>query len=145
VNVAIVGAEGAKFTPKAALVAKTLIRRILAPPDAVLVSGHCHLGGIDIWAEEIAKALGRKMIIHIPTVLSWREGFKPRNLLIVRDAEVLHNITVSCYPPAWKSMRFSVCYHCKTNAHVKSGGCWTARKMLAEQRPAYWHIIANGR
>lgn len=132
------GSEKAKFTEVTELAAKQLIRTILQPGD-ILSSGHCHLGGIDIWAEEIAKEEGcyDENYIFPPKILRWSGGFRERNLKIARNSEEVHNITVSEYPSDYKGMRFKKCYHCDTTEHVKSGGCWTAKK----SKRAYWHVI----
>lgn len=139
-NVGIVGHEAAKFTRLGEAEAKRIITELLLPEDAVLVSGHCPLGGVDIWAEEIADQLGRAKIIHPPKANNWEGGFKPRNLLIARDSEVCHCIVVNVLPPSYRGRRFPVCYHCRSYDHVKSGGCWTARKAKA----AKWHIVEQG-
>lgn len=141
-HIGIVGNEGAKFTPEAEEKARAIIRRLLAEP-CVMVSGHCHLGGIDIWAEEEAKALGRETSIWIPAALNWSNGYKPRNIQIARKSDEVHCIVVATYPESYKGMRFQWCYHCETREHVKSGGCWTAK--YAQKRygkPAKWHVVA---
>lgn len=141
-NHGIVGNEAAKFTPTTEMAAKGLIREILARPDAVGVSGHCHLGGVDIWMEEIADELGRGKIIHIPVNRRWRpHGFEERNLFIVRDSTIVHNIVVAAYRPGYNGMRFESCYHCNSADHVKSGGCWTAKKAALKGKPAFIYII----
>jgi hypothetical protein len=126
VYVGIVGHEAAKFTGENERFARVIIRELLRPDDAVLVSGHCPLGGIDIWAEEEATALGRPMKIFAPKVDNWEHGFKPRNLQIAQTSDIVHCIVVSSYPAMYTGRRFNFCYHCKTSAHIKSGGCWTA-------------------
>lgn len=136
-NVGIVGHEAAKFTDDGERQAREVIRMLLAPPNAVLVSGHCHLGGIDIWAEEEADALGRKKLIFPPKSLDWANGYKPRNLLIAQNSDVVHCIVVKTLPADYKGMRFKLCYHCKTDAHVKSGGCWTALRCPTRK----WHVV----
>ncbi len=144
-RVGIVGAEGRKFTPRAEARAKRLILSLLAPGD-IVVSGGCHLGGIDQWAEEAAGILGLPApIVHRPASLAWSTGYKPRNLLIARDADVLHNIVVDVLPPDWSGMTFPFCYHCgRGSGHVKSGGCWTAKQVQRLGKPAHWHVIDNG-
>lgn len=141
-RVGIVGAEAAKFSPGAAHRAKELIRSLLHPGD-VVVSGGCHLGGVDIWAVALAAERGLPPpIVHLPKVRSWAEGYKPRNLLIARDAEILHNIVVDVLPDGFTGMRFAYCYHCgKMAQHVKSGGCWTAKQAQRLGKPAVWHVI----
>lgn len=57
VYVGIVGHAADKFTPKTKSKAISIIEELLSPENSVLVSGHCHLGGIDIWAEEVARHL----------------------------------------------------------------------------------------
>lgn len=136
-RVGIVGHEGAKFTPETEAKAREVIRdilRVLVPGadslDAV-VSGHCHLGGIDIWAEEEAKRAGIPTRIYPPKRLTWSGGYKERNLQIAADSDVVHCIVVARLPESYTGMRFEYCYHCKTKDHVKSGGCWTAKRAKA--------------
>lgn len=142
--VGIVGAEGAKFTRHGERQAKRLILLLLAPGD-VVVSGGCHLGGVDLWAEQAAAYLELPApIIFRPASRAWSTGYKPRNLLIAERCDVLHNIVVDSYPPGWTGMTFDFCYHCGKDAgHVKSGGCWTAKQARRLGKPAHWHVIQN--
>lgn len=141
-NYGIVGNEEAKFVVLTRMAAKGIIREILADPKSVMVSGHCHLGGIDIWAEEVADELKLPKIIHAPVNRRWRpHGFEERNLLIVRDSHQVHNIVVSEYPPDYHGIKFDSCYHCNSSDHVKSGGCWTAKKAALKGKPAFIYII----
>lgn len=136
-RIGIVGHEAAKFTRPQEKRARQIIRELLAPPDAIVVSGHCPLGGIDIWAEEEAIAMGRDRLIYAPAEQSWERGYKPRNLLIAQNSDIVHCIVVAKLPDDYKGMRFKLCYHCKTDAHVKSGGCWTALRCPKRQ----WHVV----
>ena len=145
-KIGIVGSGADKFTPRLERQAKQLLREILSEPGAVLVSGHSPVGGIDIWAEEISRELGLpEPIIHAPEVNQWnppgRYGYKARNLDIARDSDVLHVIVVTSYPPDYQGMRFSACYHCKTDTHVKSGGCWTGKQAEKMGRKVIWHVL----
>lgn len=77
--VGIVGSEAAKFTPETEKRAREIIRSILIRPGITAVSsGHCHLGGIDIWAEEEAKKLGvyaHGGFIFPPKDHTWSNGY----------------------------------------------------------------------
>lgn len=143
IHVGIVGHEAAKFTPATEAAAREIIRKLLEPPDVVVVSGHCHLGGIDIWAEEIAKELGAydPELIFPPKKLQWAGGYKDRNILIARNSDIVHCIAVAELPPGYTGMRFEGCYHCNTSGHVKSGGCWTAKYAQRLGKQAKWHVI----
>jgi hypothetical protein len=138
--IGIVGHEAAKFTADTEAMARSIIRSLLSPPEAVLVSGHCHLGGIDIWAEEEADALGRAKDIFAPKKLVWGgpDGFQSRNLKIATRSDVVHCLVIAEYPPTYTGMRFDYCYHCHTHDHIKSGGCWTARRCHGG---GVWHVI----
>lgn len=140
-RIAIVGHEAAKFDKESEREAKDYIRSILSPGD-VVVSGRCPLGGIDVWAEEIAAELGLETDIYPPASNDWTFGFKPRNIKIAEHCDVIVCIVVDCLPGGYKGRRFPMCYHCKTDQHVKSGGRWTA---LYAQRvcgvPATWVVI----
>lgn len=141
--VGIVGHEAAKFTKETEELARHIIRELLKDPGAILCSGRCPLGGIDVWAEEEYAKLNRpKPFIYPPKVNSWLGGYKPRNILIAKTSHVVHNIVVEKYPPNYKGMTFDYCYHCNTEEHVKSGGCWTAKYAHDKLRkPAYWHLV----
>jgi hypothetical protein len=135
-KIGIVGSEAAKFTSDTSVIAKQIIREILYSDFCyrgyypIVVSGHCHLGGIDIYAEEVATELGLETRIFPPKNLNWSTGYKPRNLQIARESDVVYCITVKDYPPNYAGMRFSYCYHCGTNDHIKSGGCWTVKEAI---------------
>lgn len=142
-NVGIVGHEALKFTQETEAQARAIIRGILdhEGTDDVLVSGGCHLGGIDIWAEEEADRLGLRKIIHKPKSRSWSTGFKSRNILIAKDSDVVHVIVVKSLPASYRGMKFKLCYHCGSTDHIKSGGCWTAKYAERLGKPARWYEI----
>lgn len=137
-KIGIVGHEAAKFTKSGEQQARKIIYNLLDNNrEATLVSGHCHLGGIDIWAEEIADMLGIAKIIFPPRTFVWSTGYKPRNIQIANTSDIVHCIVVNKLPLSYKGMRFTSCYHCGTKEHIKSGGCWTAKRA----KQAQWHII----
>lgn len=140
--VGIVGSEQAKFTPHTEAEARAKIYELLTEPGVEgVVSGACHLGGIDAYAAEIGRELGLRVIEHAPKTLAWSTGYKPRNLLIARDGDECHCITVRVLPPGYNSMVFRLCYHCGTDAHVKSGGCWTVKQAKLMGKPGFIHVI----
>ncbi len=124
----IVGSEEAKFTIDTRREAYKKITEVIDKykPNKV-VSGACHLGGIDVWAIDIAREKGIQTQDFPPKVLKWLEGYKPRNIEIAEESDVVICITLKELPFEYKGMRFMLCYHCGTNDHVKSGGCWTMR------------------
>jgi len=146
IHVGIVGHEAKKFTPETEARARLVIRGLLQPLVGdflnAVVSGRSPLGGIDVWAEEEAGALGIATLIFPPRTNHWATGYKIRNLQIAEASDIVHCIVVRDLPPGYTGMRFPQCYHCLkggcTYPHVKSGGCWTALK--CKQR--MWHVIA---
>lgn len=126
VRIGIVGSEAAKFTPETEAQARAMIRQLLQPGD-VVVSGGCHLGGIDIWAAEEGRLLGLEVVEYLPSVRAW-SGYKARNMRIARNSDRVVCITVKALPINYTGMRFEYCYHCGTTDHVKSGGCWTVKQ-----------------
>jgi hypothetical protein len=131
-SVGIVGSEAAKFTLSAEKLARETIERIIdAHRPQRVVSGGCHLGGIDIWAEEVSRGRGIPTVIHLPERRSWSGGYKERNLRIATDSDIVYCITVKTLPDGYHGMRFSRCYHCQTDSHVKSGGCWTVKQAIS--------------
>lgn len=130
-NLGIVGVEGKKFTPETELTARRIIRELVeAFEPEYLVSGHCHLGGIDIFVEEEAASLGVPTLIYPPKRFQWEGGYKPRNLAIVRHSDSVFCLTIKELPQEYDGMRFKLCYHCDSDKHVKSGGCWTVKQAL---------------
>lgn len=124
-SVGIVGCEAAKFTPQTEKRARASIRELIRNAKLV-VSGACHLGGVDIWAIEEAKKLGIPTKEFAPEKKHW-EGYKARNIQIAEASDKVYCITVRKLPKTYKGMRFPLCYHCGTTNHIKSGGCWTVK------------------
>lgn len=139
-RIGIVGSEAAKFTPETEALARLAIRGLLAPGD-VVVSGACHLGGIDIWAIEEARSLGLECREWPPARLVWEGGYKQRNLQIARDSDKVVCITVRELPPGYSGMKFKLCYHCGVDSHVKSGGCWTVKQAKLMGKPTEVIVI----
>lgn len=139
--IGIVGSEEVKFTTETEQKAREIIRQLLTQPNVLgYCSGHCHLGGIDIWTEEIGDELAITSYVYPPRVLSW-EGYKERNIKIATVSTEVHCITVKKLPHDYTGMRFSLCYHCKTSDHVKSGGCWTMKHAVKLGKKTQLHII----
>jgi hypothetical protein len=128
--IGIVGSEAAKFTEKTETEARRIIIELLHTkenPVTKVVSGGCHLGGIDQWAIEAAEAFDVDYTIYPPSVHRWSDGYKPRNQKIAEASDKVVCITIREFPPDYKGLRFPYCYHCKTSDHIKSGGCWTVK------------------
>lgn len=148
-KIGIVGHGADKFTIESVLWAKEQIKQIMIKnPDAIFVSGHSPVGGIDIWVEDIAKDLGMETDIKSPTDHSWdgSYGFKARNIDIAKS-DVVYVILVDQYPLNYMGRRFIDCYHClrhgKHQRHVKSGGCWTGWKAIELGNKAEWIIYGE--
>ena len=141
--VGIVGHAANKFTPETEEKARRLIRELLHHPDSVACSGHCHLGGIDIFVEEEYAKLNRSTppFIFPPKKRGWTGGYEDRNKLIAETSHEVHNIVVAKYPPNYDGMEFGECYHCHTKDHVKSGGCWTLKYAKRLGKKTQQHII----
>jgi hypothetical protein len=136
--IGIVGSEAKKFTEEGKKAAKALIYNLVINPRVTeVVSGDCHLGGIDEWAREITGELGKKFTGFAPHKLNWVEGYRPRNLRIAHRSDEVHCITVNRLPDDYDGMRFAFCYHCHTDTHTKSGGCWT----MKQSRRGILHVI----
>jgi hypothetical protein len=125
-KIGIVGSEQAKFTKKTERFARESIRYMLNKKD-IVISGECHLGGVDSYAREVAEELGLKFIGYAPKNRSWASGYKPRNIKIAEASDLVICITLRKLPKKYKGMKFDLCYHCGTKDHVKSGGCWTMK------------------
>lgn len=140
-SLGIVGHEAAKFTKGGEAAARWHIRDLINhyQPEEV-VSGDCPLGGVDIWTEEEAKALGVPFRACSPRQHSWEGeyGFKARNLDIAKS-DVVACVVVKDLPETYRGRRFDGCYHChdRIPAHAKSGGRWTSWRAPARE----WRII----
>jgi hypothetical protein len=147
-KIGIVGSEGVKFTKIGEARARDAIRGLLTTGDTV-VSGHCHLGGIDIWAEEVAAEQGLPTLIFPPRELNWNNGYKPRNLQIAHNSDKVVCITIDTLPADYDGMRFPKgCYHCQKAGrphldHIKSGGCWTVLQAMKKGKEGQWIVITN--
>lgn len=133
----IVGCKAARFTDATEAMARKYIEdAIVAHRATTVVSSHCHLGGVDIWAEDAAREFGLELITHEPTQLTWqgKGGFRDRNLRIARESDHVLCVTVDWCPQNAHRMYNGPkgCYHCNKPSrggvppHVPSGGCWTA-------------------
>lgn len=154
-NIGIVGSEAIKFTQAGRDSACEAIHNILEEHTGdneipTIVSGECHLGGIDIWAKEIALEWNCGYIGYPPRDHTWSGGFKPRNLQIAHNSDIVVCITVDKLPEDYKGMKFpGGCYHCiKSNnglkePHVKSGGCWTVLQAIKKGKVGKWIVINN--
>lgn len=137
----IVGSEQAKFTPDTELAARDAVKSLIDAyaPEAIC-SGCCHLGGVDLYAEQAAKEHGLPFIACPPKSKSWELGYKPRNIEIATKSDHVVCITVKELPPTYSGMKFSLCYHCGSKDHVKSGGCWTTKYARKLGKPG-WTIV----
>ena len=140
-NIGIVGSEAAKFTSITEDKARQIIRSIISGNNKV-VSGKCHLGGIDIWAIEEAIKLGLPYIEFPPKRLTWSNGYKERNLQIAKNSDMVFCITLKELPDTYIGMKFTYCYHCNTNTHIKSGGCWTVKQAKLMGKPGEVIVIS---
>jgi hypothetical protein len=142
----IVGHAADKFTPHDADRARAAIRQlILRHNPQWVISGRSPLGGVDVWAIEEARRLGFKTFEFAPRVNSWGApgGYRDRNLQIAKKCDhvaviVLRHLKAS----SPKGFVFPACYHCEGQSdypgpHVKSGGCWTARRAQSRE----WVIL----
>lgn len=142
VRIGIVGSEAAKFTPASRRRACKIIKFLLTTQDvSEVVSGDCHLGGIDKWAIARARFLGIKTKEFPPKVHSWSGGYRERNLKIAHYSDKVYCITVDKLPKNYTGMRFKLCYHCGTDKHVKSGGCWTVKQAAKLGKPTKVFVV----
>lgn len=138
----VVGHAAEKFTPATEALARQAIRDVIRETGATrLSSGHSPMGGIDIYAEEIAAELGLAISVHAPTRNQWDGpgGFKDRNLRIAKESDAVLVVVVKDFPQGFTGKRFPDCYHCRGRnpPHIKSGACWTALKSPR----GIWRII----
>lgn len=141
-RIGIVGHAADKFTVETEEDAREIIRGLFSPGD-IVISGGCHLGGIDQWAIEEAKSAGLLTEVYLPRIRSWAGGYRERNMLIARDSDEVRVIVVRDFPEGFGGVRYPFCYHCGTSEHVKSGGCWTGRLAQKLGKRSVWHVIGE--
>lgn len=83
--------------------------------DLVIISGGAK--GVDSIAENCARNLNITTMIFHPEAQNKGE-YKIRNMKIAKQCDKLF-----CLPA---NLRNTPCYHCDTDEHERSGGCWTA-------------------
>jgi hypothetical protein len=148
-KIGVVGHESAKFTRSGKYRVCRAIRALLSADGVTgVVSGHCHLGGVDIWAEKIGEQLGIERDIFAPKDLQWATGYKPRNIQIAETCDACYCFVVSELPATYTGMRFDTCYHCARagrdgKSHVKSGGCWTVNEAMRRGKDGHIVVISN--
>ena len=143
-KIGIVGSGEDKFTTHTRLTARMLIDILIKESiPCVVCSGRSPLGGVDKWAEEQAEVNYQPTNIFPAKFNNWKQGYRPRNIQIAEFSDIIHVVLVSHYPDYYEGRRFKSCYHCNSNNHVKSGGCWTAMKARSFGKPAIRHIIQD--
>ena len=118
-----------------------------------LVSGGCPRGGVDVWAENIAKKLGIPCEIHRPEVNQWenkkeykdgkiviKKGYKARNIEIAKACDILFDIEPEILCPKCKGKG---CSFCKGKGKVLnwSGGTWTLNYAKKLGKKGYQIVI----
>jgi hypothetical protein len=124
----IVGSEAAKFTAETENLCCRMMEDLIKERQPTgITSGACHLGGVDIWAADLASIFGLDLIEHPPERLNW-DGYRARNIKIAETADEVVCFTVKDLPAGFLAGGWErYCYHCGTDSHIKSGGCWTTK------------------
>lgn len=153
-KIGIVGHGADKFTAQTEQIAKCHINRIIKlHMPCTVISGESPVGGVDIWAHEIADEMGAEFIPCEPRQHKWdaEYGFKQRNIDIAIKSNIVYCIVVRELPKSYKGVKYTD-YHCnrrehtkpdgeKIEKHVKSGGCWTAWYAIEHEGRAEWVLI----
>ena len=118
-KVAFVGADITKWDQRTETIVRLKMRNIMRyymsayPGNFIPISGHSPKGGVDIWAEEIAKELGVEIKLFAPEVFAWERGaevgYKKRNIMIAEECDVLYVFSPSV-----------------NGSVIWNGGLWTA-------------------
>lgn len=133
-KVGFVGASAGKLTPAQSeeiagdIALFILIHSKWHEEKIIVVSGGSPKGGTDSFAETIAERYNMPTEIFRPHKdhEHWQcddslcYGYKARNIDIARSVDILY---------AFASKHDTTyCYHCKLDAHIPSGGCFTLKK-----------------
>ena len=138
-RIAIVGASERKVRPSKIdsynRIESILKRNGCDANNCVIVSGHSPAGGIDIWAENIARQKNIPTDIY-PAKVNNISGFYARNKQIANNSDILYNIVV-------KSPN-SYCNHLKTYGHIQSGGCMTQKEAQKKGVKTNLELVERG-
>ncbi len=134
-KIGIVGSDEDKWDAESKQIAMKRIRARLSAGN-VVVSGACPKGGVDIWAVQIAKEMGLPYVEFPPKGFTWAH-YKARNIQIVEASDMVICLTPRCLPSGKKLY----CYHCETDDHVRSGGCWTLKEAKRQGKQTQLIII----
>ena len=89
-RLAVVGAD-ARWWRDEELPKTAIEALILAFQPSAIISGACPYGGVDIWAEEIARAHGIPVITFPSRGRAWRY-YRERNIRIAHEADVITDV-----------------------------------------------------
>lgn len=115
-KIGIVGSSKADIKQSTILI-MALINKY--PKDTEFVSGGAK--GIDEAVEEACYVLSRQLTIFKPKINKWEGGYKERNLKIARYCDEVICIALATID------KKNFCYHCNSDKHDRTGGCYTAR------------------
>lgn len=105
-KIVIVGSEQKKWTKDKETICRALIHMLMeAQPEALYISGECHLGGVDQWVKEIAQNLNKRYRGYPPKKNSWYY-YKKRNIQMAKEG----NLVIDLEPEGFTS-----------------GGTWTVK------------------
>jgi len=135
----------------------------------ILISGHCPKGGVDIWAEEIAKELGIQTEIHPAEHKGWKDavkcqicgeeyeypinwetfchsgetrhlkGYCSRNIEMAESGDIGYCIVPRSDTSYSRELWY--CRHCGIHGHPTNGGCWTIKKMKEMGKEVHLVVI----
>jgi len=114
-KLAIVGSSKMKYQQCVGEIQKIINEE---KPD-MIVSGGAE--GVDSHAVLVAVLNQIKTNVFKPKTKDW-EGYKDRNLEIIKECDRLYNIVIRSQTDD------HYCYHHNTKKHERSGGCWTEMK-----------------
>lgn len=96
----IVGHAQEKFNSITEDYARSCIQQLFYTHEPKLVvSGGCHLGGVDKFAIEEAENIGIPWKEFLPKTLTWSGGYKERNIEIAKASDSVRQVA------AWRRCR----------------------------------------
>lgn len=90
------------------------------PKDTIFISGGAQ--GIDKAVETVCKLLKRKCEVFLPKINKWVGGYRERNWKIAQECDEVVCIAKRSHD------KKTYCYHCGSEEHERTGGCYTARR-----------------
>lgn len=135
-RIAIVGSSKA-HGQHIMLQVKELVEKLVSKdPSVIIVSGGAP--GIDSMAKSAAESMGIEPKTFPPKTYDWN-GYRERNIAIAEFSDKVYSLAL----PLTDKKTQKACYHCNSDTHQKTAGCWTAKEARKRGKQTELIILKN--